>query len=55
MTDSFKEDIDALGGDVGGWLPLESWLPFALIYNRSAPSDHGIKVAFNDIHYFTDA
>jgi len=31
MTDQFKEDIDTLGGDKGGYLPLQSCLPFALL------------------------
>jgi hypothetical protein len=58
MTDQFKEDTDQLGGDKGGFLPLESWLPFALIYAPNFTdfeSNSPPQVKFNDIHYFTDA
>lgn len=56
MTDSFKEDIDTLGGDTFGFLPLESWLPFALVYCRTfdEPASQSMTIAYNDIHYFTD-
>lgn len=54
MTDTFTEDVDKLGGDKGGFLPLESWLPFALIYQKDFTlGESGAYVAYNDIHYFT--
>lgn len=54
MTDTFTEDVDKLGGDKGGFLPLESWLPFALIYQKDFTlGESNISVAYNDIHYFT--
>lgn len=58
MTDQFKEDTDTLGGDKEGFLPLNSWLPFSLIYSpqfKDFGSGTVPKVKFNDIHYFTDS
>jgi len=58
MTDQFKEDIDTLGGDKGGFMPLQSWLPFALLYNPDFDQfspNHQPAVKYNDIHYFTDS
>lgn len=58
MTDQFKEDIDTLGGDKGGYLPLQSFIPFALLYNPDfgefGPNELP-AVKYNDIHYFTDS
>lgn len=55
LTDSFKDSSDAKGGDIGVFLPLNSWLPFALIFvpNYSAVSPGTIQIMYNDIHYFT--
>ena len=57
MTDEFKESGDALGGDSGGFIPNNSWLPFALLYQPypvSGAANTLPACIYNDIHYFTD-
>lgn len=56
MTDSFKESSDALGGDSGGFIPNNSWLPFACLIQPDVDPTSAIQpgVLYNTIHYFTD-
>lgn len=56
MTDQLKDSNDTLGGDIGGYLPLESWLPFSCLYqpgHLAHPTNAPYSVQFNDILYFT--
>jgi len=56
LTDSAKDENDVGGGgDVGQFLPLNSWLPFALVYvpEFATVSPHTVNLQYNDIHYFT--
>lgn len=58
MTDQFKESGDTLGGDSGGFIPNNSWLPFACLYQPFPQGEQaGVAqpaVIYNSIHYFTD-
>jgi hypothetical protein len=54
VTDQAKDETDTLGGDIGQFLPLNSWLPFALIYcPKFADISPGtLALQFNAVHYF---
>lgn len=55
LTDTAEEQGDALGGDIGQFLPLNSWLPFALVYipKISDISPGSIQLQYNSVHYFS--
>ena len=53
MTDSHN-DIGQLGGDIGQYLPLNSFLPFMCLYcpQFATVSPGSVTVGFNDVSYF---
>ncbi len=55
LTDTATQSGDGLPGDIGTYLPLNSWLPFALVYvpEYASVSPGTIQIQYNDIHYFT--
>jgi hypothetical protein len=53
MTDQFKQNGDVLGGDIGGFIPNNSWCPFELLYCPKPPSPGSVTFKTNNIHYFT--
>lgn len=55
FTDAFKNHTDTYGGDIGQYLPLNSWLPFSLVYvPKFADISPGtLNLQYNDVTYFT--
>lgn len=53
LTDVAEEAGDTLGGDIGQYLPLNTWLPFALVYIPQWDASHKPLIAYNSVHYFT--
>lgn len=55
VTDTTQQSGDSLGGDTFQFLPLNSWLPFALVYvpEYASISPGTVSLQYNDIHYFT--
>lgn len=52
--DDVQSNSPALAGDIGQLLPLNNWLPFALVFTpKYADISPGtIQIQYNDIHYF---
>ena len=55
LTDTALQTGDSSPGDIGQYLPLNSWLPWCLVYvpEYAAISPGTIQLLYNDIHYFT--
>lgn len=53
LTNVAKENVDDAGGDTAGYLPLNSHLPFLMLYTPEEPSPGSLTVSYNNITYFT--